>query len=230
MGVGQYDLEVHRRRPILGRYQNPRLGRRVSASPPLRRPEGPPLPSVLKSHTTCRPESGGHSGLTAPGRAAAPAMAAGCQHVRSYAYTSEISDNIAVYLTHTPSLAPWRRSSDWHGGPPELPDSMTSRTAPRTPRLRGRVNRKSGPGARPVSAAVLAILIASCSSSGPLDESGAETPPQATDVVPEVFMSGRTLEPGILQGRRYQHVWNRLFFALFAMVASGLPSPSATPS
>jgi hypothetical protein len=33
-----------------------------------------------------------------------------------------------------------------------------------------------------------------------------------------VYLSARALEPGIIQGRLYQHAWNLLFFALFAIV------------
>ncbi len=35
-----------------------------------------------------------------------------------------------------------------------------------------------------------------------------------------VFILGQTLEPGILQGRIYQDVWNLLFFALFGIVVA----------
>lgn len=37
----------------------------------------------------------------------------------------------------------------------------------------------------------------------------------------QVFVSAQALDPGILQGRIYQHAWNLLFFALFAIVVGG---------
>ncbi len=34
----------------------------------------------------------------------------------------------------------------------------------------------------------------------------------------QVYVSAEALDPGLLQGRMYQHAWNLLFFALFAAI------------